>query len=105
MTSLGDWSWLAATGNVGSMLLVGPMLTVLMRRLDWSRLRMLVIGLIGWCLLFAAQLIMWRVFGYQAGYPGFEYLQPMALPISLGNFLASLYLTRQQRATAGEGPS
>ena len=97
MNTLGEWSWVAATGNVGSMLLVGPMLVVLMRRLGWSRLRMLLVGLSGWGALFVAQMVMWQVFGFQAGYPGFKYLQWMALPISGGNLVASLYLARQSK--------
>jgi hypothetical protein len=101
VNTLGEWSWVAATGNVGSMLLVGPMLVVLMRHLGWGSLRMLLVGLIGWCALFVAQMVMWRVFGYQAGYPGFKYLQPAALPISFGNFLASLWLTRQSKHDNG----
>jgi hypothetical protein len=96
--TLGDWSWVAAPGNVGSMLLTGPMLVLIMRWAGWGPLRMLLVGLVGWCVLFVAQMVMWRVFGYQAGYPGFKYLQPFALPVSFGNFVASLWLAKQSAA-------
>lgn len=97
MSTLNDWSWIAATGNVSSMLLVGPMLVLLMRRLHWPYRRMLVVGLLGWAALFTAQIVMWQVFGFQAGYPGFKYLQWLALPISFGNFIAAMWLARQSR--------
>lgn len=95
--TLNGWSWVVATGNVGSMLLVGPMLVVWMRRHGWTPRRMLVVAVAGWCALFVAQVVLVSAFGFQAGFPGFMYLQWMALPISFGNFLASLYLTRQSR--------
>jgi hypothetical protein len=94
---LNNMSFVAASGNVMSMLLVGPMLVLLMRRLKWSNKQILAIGLIGWTALFIAQVVMWRVFGYAAGYPGFKYIQPLALPISFGNFLASMWLTKTKK--------
>lgn len=93
--NLDDMSFVAASGNVVSMLLVGPMLVLVMRRLGWPHRRMLVVGLIGWTALFTAQMVMWREFGYAAGYPGFKYVQPAALPISFGNFLASMWLSKK----------
>jgi hypothetical protein len=106
MITLNEWSWVAATGNISSMFLVGPMLVVLnLRYLGWSRVRLLVVALAGWCALFVAQMVMWQVFGFQAGYPGFKYLQWLALPISFGNFLASFWLTKQSRRNNEREPA
>jgi hypothetical protein len=87
-------SYVIATGNVTSMILVGPMVVLLMAHLRWPRRRMLVVSMTGWAILWAAQLLMWRVFGHAAGYPGFEYVQPLAFPVSCGNLCASLWLSR-----------
>lgn len=108
LSNLNDMSWVAAAGNVGSALLVGPFLVLVMRRLGLSSRKMLVIGLIGWCALFSAQIVMWQWFGYRAGYDGFKYLQPWMLPVAGLNFAGSVILTREShsgRARAGRPSS
>lgn len=97
MSALVVASFVVAAGNVASMVLVGPMAVMAMRHLGWERRRMLTVSLVGWAALWAAQLVMVFYFGYQAGYPGFKYLQPLALPISFGNLCASLLMTRPAR--------
>lgn len=90
-------SIVAAIGNVTSMALVGPMAVLAMRRLGWTNRRMLVTALLGWTALFVAQIVMAGVFGYAAGFPGFKFIQPLTLPLSFGNFLASMWLTKQSK--------
>lgn len=98
MSDLDRMSYVVAAGNVASMVLVGPMAVIIMRRIGWPRRRMLMVSLVGWFVLWSAQVLMWVYFGFVAGFPGFRYLQPLALPISCGNLAASLWLTRPEPA-------
>lgn len=97
MSFLDQMSYVAAVGNIGSMLMVGPMLLLLMRWLGVSRQVQLIVAMTGWAFLFTAQIVMWQAFGFHAGYPGFRDIQWLALPISAGNLVASLALTRQPK--------
>jgi hypothetical protein len=105
---LDQMSYVAAVGNVGSMLMVGPMLLLVMRWLGAPRRVQLAVAVVGWAFLFTAQIVMWQVFGFHAGYLGFRDIQWLALPISAGNLAASLMLTRQSSklpVTTTEGRS
>jgi len=100
MTELDGVSWMVSAGNVGSAFLAGPFLLLVMRHLlHWSDRRCVAMALIGWTLLFVAQVLLWRWFGFKAGYPGFKYLQPWMLPVSAANFFASMWLTRLAKGT------
>lgn len=108
MTVLDAMSVVISCGNVAAGWLVGPAVVALYRRVrdlvharvltgtelrEWARRGQ---G-IGWVALFAAQ-IMLVSFGFTAGYPGFQWIQPLMIPAALMNF----WFWRQQgRIPAG----
>lgn len=97
MSFLDQMSYVAAIGNVGSMLMVGPMLLLFMRWVGMPRRAQLAVAVVGWAFLFTAQIVMWQAFGFHAGYPGFRDIQWLALPFSAGNLVASIVLTRPRK--------
>jgi ABC-type Co2+ transport system permease subunit len=97
VSTLDTASYVVAVGNVSSMILVGPLVMLWMRRMGCGYGRILAVSLLGWAALFTAQIVMWRIFGYQAGYPGFRDIQWLALPVSAANLTASLWMARQAK--------
>lgn len=84
-------SWIIGLANPASALLVGPCLAWLLRaRPPAVRRRAQIVG---WCLLAVAQLA-FLAFGFAGGYAGFQFAQPMMIPISAANFAVAWFLTR-----------
>jgi hypothetical protein len=96
VSTLDDMSFVAASGNVISMALVGPAMALVGRRLGWSYRRTLTVQLIGWSALLVAQFVMIVWFGFVAGHPGFKYVQLLTLPIATVNFTASVWMVWKQ---------
>ena len=65
---------------------------------------MLAVALTGWSALLVAQIVMVRWFGFEAGHPGFKYIQLFTLPIATVNFAASLWITRQSKQAETPAP-
>jgi hypothetical protein len=108
--TLDAMSWIIAVGNVGSAVLVGPALLVLLLHLEsrgtvpTATASRWLVGtmLVGWAALLGAQ-VTFAAFGFTSGYPGFKYLQPGMLPVALLNLAASVYLRRRSRSTTVKG--
>ncbi|WP_460406548.1 hypothetical protein [Actinophytocola sediminis] len=95
MTVLELLSWVIGLANPISAALVGPALARLLTRLGVTRWIFRAQGA-GWLVLAIAQLA-FLTFGYAAGFPGFQYAQPLMIPIAGLNFLAWLLTRRRPR--------
>jgi hypothetical protein len=106
MTLLDAMSVAIASGNVAAGVLIGPAAVVLRRAVyrhrcggdlsesylyAWSRQAQ---G-IGWAVLFAAQGTL-VAFGFTAGYPGFQFVQPLMIPVAAANFGVWLHQASKQ---------
>jgi hypothetical protein len=88
-------SWVVGLANPISAALVGPALAAMLARRGASRWVVRAQGT-GWLVLAVAQLT-FLTFGYAAGFPGFQYAQPLMIPVAGLNFAVWLHARRHAR--------
>jgi hypothetical protein len=97
LNTLWMMSWIIGVANPLSAALVGPILIVLSKKFNWSD-RIAITGeIIGWIIVFAAQLT-FMIFGFKSDMPGFKYAQPCMILVAAVNLWLKLYVLRPKVA-------
>lgn len=88
MTGLDVLSWVIGLANPISAALVGPAFAAALTRRGLARWTIRAQAT-GWLVLAIAQCA-FLTFGYASGYAGFQYAQPLMIPVAAINYLAWL---------------
>jgi hypothetical protein len=88
VTWLDALSWVIGLANPISAVLVGPAFAATLTRRGLARW-IIRAQATGWLVLAIAQGA-FLTFGYASGYPGFQYAQPLMIPVAAINYLAWL---------------